>query len=363
MGQEKYHMYCVIMAGGKGTRFWPRSRAATPKQLLDVWGSRTMLQESVERISHLVPAEQVIVVTGKKHADAVHRQLPGIPSENILVEPIGRNTAPCICLAALWIQKKDPDAVLAVLAADHYIGDTEEFCRCLEAAAEAALQQGCLVTIGINPAHAETGYGYIQYGEEIGPYKGMPAFRVQKFHEKPNSEKAQEFLQQGNFLWNSGMFVWKASTILAEIKTFLPDVYNKLLPVQPLLGTPEAQKAIDAAYAAIEGISIDYGVMEKSARVVTLKGDFGWSDVGSWSAVYDISDKDAQGNVIHGNVISIDADRNLIYASEKLTAVVGLKDIVVVETADALLVCSRDQAQDVKKVVDLLEQKGMKKLL
>jgi len=356
-------MYCVIMAGGKGTRFWPRSRAATPKQLLDVWGSRTMLQESVERISHLVPAERVIVVTGKEHVDAVQQQLPRIPPKNILVEPIGRNTAPCICLAALWIQKKDPDAVLAVLAADHYIGDMGEFCRCLEAAAEAVRHQDCLVTIGINPERPETGYGYIQYGEEIGQYEGMPAFRVQKFHEKPNREKAQEFLQQGNFLWNSGMFVWKASTILAEIKTFLPDVYNKLLPVQPLLGTPEAQKAIDAAYAAIEGISIDYGVMERSPRVATLKGNFGWSDVGSWSAVYDISDKDAQGNVIQGNVISIDAERNLIYAPEKLTAVVGLKDIVVVETADALLICSKDQAQDVKKVVDLLEQKGMKEYL
>jgi mannose-1-phosphate guanylyltransferase len=356
-------MYCVIMAGGKGTRFWPRSRAAIPKQLLQVWGSKTMLQESVERISPLVPAERVIVVAGREHADAVHQQLPGIPPGNILVEPIGRNTVPCICLAALWIQKKDPDAIMAVLAADHYIGDTGKLCRCLEAATEAAHQQNCLVTIGITPERPETGYGYIQYGAEIGQYEGMPAFQVKKFHEKPGREKAQEFLHKGTFLWNSGMFVWKASTILAEIKTFLPEIYNKLLPVQSALGTPDAQKAIDAAYAAIKGISIDYGVMEKSTKVVTLEGDFGWSDVGSWSAVYDISEKDPQGNVIQGNVIAIDAERNLIYASEKLTAVVGLKDIVVVETADALLVCSRDQAQDVKKVVELLEEKGMKKYL
>jgi mannose-1-phosphate guanylyltransferase len=317
----------------------------------------------VERISCLAPAERVIVVTGREQADAVQQQLPGIPYANILVEPVGRNTAPCICLAALWVEKQDPDAVLTVLAADHYIGDTEKFCRCLATAAEAARQHDCLVTIGVTPAHPETGYGYIQYGEEIGQYQGEPVFRVQKFHEKPVRERAQEFLQQGNFLWNSGMFVWKAATILAEIKTYLPEVYDKLLPVQPLLGTPEAQTAIDAAYAAIEGISIDYGVLEKSSRVATFKGDFGWSDVGSWSAVYDISDKDAQGNVLQGNVISIDAERNLVYAPEKLTAVVGLKDIVVVETADALLVCSRDQAQDVKKVVELLEQKGKKEYL
>jgi mannose-1-phosphate guanylyltransferase len=356
-------MYCVIMAGGKGTRFWPRSRAAMPKQLLDVLGSRTMLQESVERISHLATAEQVIVVTGREHADAVHQQLPGIPPENIMIEPVGRNTAPCICLAALWIQRKDPDAVLAVLAADHFIGDARAFCHCLEAAAEAAQQQDCLITIGITPEHPEPGYGYIQLGEEIGRYKGKPVYRVKKFHEKPSRKKAQEFLQQGTFLWNSGMFVWKVSTILAAIKSFLPDIYSTLLPVQSNFSTTDAQKAIDAAYAAIESISIDYGVMEKSTNVVTLKGDFGWSDVGSWSAFYNISDKDAQGNVIRGNVISIDAGENLIYSPDKLTAVVGLKNIVVVETEDALLVCSKDQAQDVKKVVDLLEQKGMKEYL
>ena len=218
-------MYCVIMAGGKGTRFWPRSRAAIPKQLLDVWGKRTMLKECVERVFRLVPAEQVLVVTGREHAEAVHKQLSGIPSANILVEPVGRNTAPCICLAALWVQKMDPGAVLAVLAADHYIGDTEEFCRCLRAAAETARQRGCLVTIGIKPARPETGYGYIQHGDEIGQYQGKPVFRVQKFHEKPGREQAQEFLQQGNFLWNSGIFAWKAAIILAEIKTYLPEVY------------------------------------------------------------------------------------------------------------------------------------------
>ena len=179
-----------------------------------------MLQESVERISCLAPAERVIVVTGKEHADAVHRQLPGIPSGNILVEPTGRNTAPCICLAALWIQKQNPDAVLTVLAADHYIGDTGEFCRCLEAAAEAARQQDCLTTIGITPAHPETGYGYIQYGDEIGQYEGKPAFQVQKFHEKPNRERAQEFLIQGNFLWNSGIFVWRRQPFLMSLKHF-----------------------------------------------------------------------------------------------------------------------------------------------
>lgn len=356
-------MYCVIMAGGKGTRFWPRSRAAVPKQLLNVWGSKTMLQESVERISPLVPPERIIVVVGNEHAEKTCQQLPLLLPENVLVEPVGRNTAPCICLAALQIARKNPDAVMAVLAADHFIADAQAFCRCLEAAATIAQQHDCLVTIGVSPDRPETGYGYIQYANIIGQHNGIPVFQVRKFHEKPNREQAKAFLEQGNFLWNSGMFVWKASTILEEVRTFLPDIYNKLLPVQAYWGTPDAQKVLKEAYAAIEGISIDYGVMEKSTRVVTLKGDFGWNDVGSWSAVYDISPKDNQGNVIRGTVVTIDAENNLIYSPEKLTAVIGLNDIIVVETGDALLVCRKDLAQDVKKVVELLEKQGKKKYL
>ena len=356
-------MYCVIMAGGKGSRFWPRSRSALPKQLLDIFSDKTMLQETVQRIGGLVPAERIVIVTGREHAEAIYQQLSEIPRENILIEPIGRNTAPCICLAALWVEKKDPGAVMAVLPADHYIGNPQAFCRCLESAIDAALQLDALVTVGITPRSPETGYGYIQYGEETGAYKGLAVYRVQQFHEKPVLAKAREFLAQGNFLWNSGMFIWKAATILEEIKACLPEMYGTLAAVVPDLGTAQEQQAVDAAYQAIEGISIDYGVMEKSARAVILKGDFGWSDVGSWSAIYDISGKDAQENVVSGDVIAVDARGSLIYSPKKLTAIVGLDNIVVVETEDALLVCARDKAQDVKKVVDILEQQGKKKYL
>jgi mannose-1-phosphate guanylyltransferase len=356
-------MYCVIMAGGKGSRFWPRSRAAQPKQLLDIFSDQSMIQETVQRIGSLVPPERIVIVTGGEHAEEIYRQLPEIPRENILIEPIGRNTAPCICLAALWVEKKEPGAIMAVLPADHYIADPQTFCRCLESAGEAARQLDALVTIGIAPRSPETGYGYIQYGKEAGVYKGLSAYRVQQFLEKPSLEKAREFLAQGNFLWNSGMFIWRAATILAELKTFLPEMYGTLAAVVPHLGTAKAQQAIDTAYHAIDGISIDYGVMEKSAKAVILKGDFGWSDVGSWSAIYDISEKDAQGNVAQGDVISVDARGSFIYSKKKLTAVVGLEDIVIVETDDALLVCAKDRAQDVKKVVDELERQGKKEYL
>jgi len=356
-------MYCVIMAGGKGSRFWPRSRSALPKQLLDIFSDRTMLQETVQRIGGLVPVERIVIVTGREHADEIYRQLPAIPRKNILIEPIGRNTAPCICLAALWVEKKDPGAVMAVLPADHYIGIPQAFCCCLESAIDAALQLDALITVGITPRSPETGYGYIQYGEETGTYRGLAVYRVQQFHEKPVLAKAREFLAQGNFLWNSGMFIWKAATILEEMKTWLPDMYNRMLPVTPYLGTPQEQQAVDAAYQVIEGISIDFGVMERSARAVILKGDFGWSDVGSWSAIYDISGKDAQGNVVSGDVIAVDARGSFIYSPKKLTAVVGLDNIVIVETDDALLVCAKDKAQDVKKVVDILEQQGKKKYI
>ncbi len=360
--REEPLMYGVIMAGGRGTRFWPRSRTATPKQLLDIIGEKTMIQETVERISSLIPRERIIIVTGRECADGVQQQLPDIPKENILIEPVGRNTAPCICLAALWIQRRQPEATMVVLPADHYIGDKKTFCNCIEAACEAAQKNDSLVTIGITPNCPETGYGYIQYGDEVGHYHGRGVYRVKKFHEKPQLEKACEFLQ-GTFLWNSGIFVWKAATILEEIKTFLPDIYKVFLPVASSIGTAQFEQVLAAAYDSIEAISIDYGVMEKSVKVLTLRGEFSWNDVGSWSAIYDISAKDEQKNVVRGKVVAIDAERIVAYSPKKLTAIIGLKDVIVVDSEDALLICAKDRAQDVKKMVELLEEKGMKEYL
>ena len=353
-------MYAVIMAGGRGTRFWPRSRGAMPKQLLDITGEATMLQQTVERIAPLVPMGNILIVTGAEQAALVRKQLPDVPAGNIIVEPVGRNTAPCICLAATKIYQQDPNAVMLVLPSDHHISHPSGFCSCLKAAAEAACKTGALVTIGIAPTQPETGYGYIQY-DSSRCFSG--AFRVQQFCEKPDRERALQYLAQGNFLWNSGMFIWKASVILDAVKKHLPAMHDLLFPLKDIWGTPSITAAIAEAYGKVQPISIDYGVMEKADEVYTLVGDFGWNDIGSWSAIYDISAKDSSGNALRGDVIAVESENCMVFSPKKLTAIVGLKDIVVVETDDALLVVPRDRAQDVRKIVDELERQGRKELL
>jgi mannose-1-phosphate guanylyltransferase len=355
-------MYVVIMAGGKGTRFWPRSRTSFPKQLLDITGGRTMIQETVNRLLPLVSIEKVLVVTNIKQVNDLKLQLPDMPERNIIVEPVGRNTAPCICLASTRVLREDPEEIMAVLPADHYIGDAEGFCTCLEKAAEVARISSSLITIGVSPRMPETGYGYIQFnGQDWKNIKGV--HRVEHFHEKPELKQAEKFLKQGNFLWNSGMFVWKAADILNEIENHLPDMFKNIASVDKFWDTPDIDEAIASAYKSIESISIDYGVLEKSANVLVMKADFGWNDIGSWSAVHDISQKDKDLNTLRGDVIAIDSKDIFVYSPKKLTAVVGLRDVIVVETDDALLVCDRHRAQDVRKVVEILEQKGKKEYL
>jgi mannose-1-phosphate guanylyltransferase len=350
-------MYIVIMAGGKGTRFWPRSRTSTPKQLLDIIGEKTMIQETVERILPVAPKDKIFIVTNREQFNELKAQLPDLPAGNIIIEPVGKNTAPCICLAATRIQKEDSEAIMAVLPSDHYIGDNNAFLRCLEKAEEAAKSSNSLITIGISPRGPETGYGYIEFAEQYRS-EFNDLFRVISFHEKPDIKKAVEFIKNGNYLWNSGMFVWKASAILNEIQKNLPGIYKNIINVQPFWDTSKIFDMIDYAYKKIESISIDYGVLEKSKNVLTLKGDFDWNDIGSWSAIYDISNKDNDSNVLRGDVISIGSKNVFVYSPKKLTAVIGLKDIIVVETDDALLVCDRNNAQDVKQVVDVLSRRG-----
>ncbi len=354
-------MYIVIMAGGKGTRFWPRSRAATPKQLLDITGEQTMIQQTVERVLPVSGPEKILIVTNAEQAEELQRQLPVIPAENIIIEPVGRNTAPCICLAATKIHKTAPGEVMAVLPADHHIGSPDAFVASLRIAEKAAADTGALVTFGIQPNAPETGYGYIEY--DAGKSTGLEnVFTVLNFHEKPDRKRAQQYLAQGNFLWNSGMFIWKTSVILDYIENLLPAMYAGIKPVEELWDTPEIGSAIAKAYEQSESISIDYGVMEKADNVLTIPGDFGWNDIGSWSAIYDIAPKDADGNALRGDVVMVDAGNNFVHA-QKTTAIVGLDNIVVVETDDAVLVCARDRVQDVRKVVDELEKKGRKELL
>ncbi|MBN1663848.1 MAG: mannose-1-phosphate guanylyltransferase [Deltaproteobacteria bacterium] len=351
-------MYAVIMAGGKGTRFWPKSRERMPKHLLDIAGEKTIIRQTVDRMRPIIPAANVLIVTGASHADELIRQLPDIPRENIIIEPVGKNTAPCIGLAAMTIRKKDPDAVMIVLPSDHMIAEEEKFLHIVGIAAEMAQQGDHLLTIGIEPTAPETGYGYIEQGKEVASIRGEHIYAVKSIREKPDIKKAKSFLKKGGFFWNSGMFVWKASAILDAIAKWLPDIYAGLKTIEPALGTANEDQTIDDVYHAMRGISIDYGVMEKAGNALVVRGDFGWSDIGSWDALWDISEKDEMGNVVKGRFIGVDVKNSLIHSHQKLVALVGVEDLLIVETDDALLICKRGASQNVKTVVEkLMEHK------
>jgi len=361
-------MYIVILAGGSGTRFWPLSRKSTPKQLMSVFGGKSMLQRTVERVLPMQP-KRVLVVTNVLQAEETRRQLTYIDQVpvDVIEEPVGRNTAPAIGLAAAIIARFDPDGVMVVLPADHYITDEAGFRRVIGKAAEVAAG-GKLVTLGITPTRPETGYGYIETdsvpAEALAKGgAGEGALPVRRFVEKPGLEKALEFLASGRFYWNSGMFVWGACAILDELARYMPELSKELarLVFEPdVWELADLKPQIAEIYAAIKGESIDFGVMEKAADVQVIPASFGWSDVGSWSALPEVMEGDADGHVVieaQGSV-SVAADNCLAYAGGKLVAFVGVKDLVVVDTPDALLVCAKSAAQDVKKVVEELERRG-----
>lgn len=357
-------LHAVIMAGGVGTRFWPLSRSKNPKQLLRFFDEQSMIQKTVARLESLIPPERVVVVTHALQADEIRRQLPRVPPQNVLVEPIGRNTAPCIGLAAVHIVRRDPEAVMAVLAADHLIEPSEEFCRAIDFGARMALESDVLVTMGIPPTRPETGYGYIQFITEASIRDGaLTAHRVKTFAEKPNLATAQRFLQSGDFLWNSGMFIWRASTILSLMETLLPEMHQGLSEISMTVGTAEYDRELDRVYRIFKSVSIDYGVMEHANNVMVIRAPFSWNDVGSWEEVYQLTDKDAHANGVRGEAVLQDVERSLIFSPKKLVAAVGVSDIIIVETEDALLVCRRDRAQDVKKIVDALVARGHDELL
>jgi mannose-1-phosphate guanylyltransferase len=356
-------MHAVIMAGGKGTRFWPKSREKKPKHLLDIISTRTIVQETVDRIKSLIPTENILIVTGKSHAEELASQLPEIPRKNIIVEPIGRNTAPCIGLAALHIKRKNIDDVMIVLPADHLILDVSQFINILAAAAQKAKQGPYLITIGITPSSPETGYGYLEQGNLIDNINGKIIYKVKSIREKPPLAQAKEFLRLGNFLWNSGMFIWKTSSILNEIQQWLPQLYDGLLAIEKAMETDQRVFIIDKIYQNLQPISIDYGVMEKTRHSLLMRGDFGWSDIGSWDALWEISEKDENGNAVKGHFIGLNARKSLIHGSQKLIALVDVEDLIIVETHDSILICKRGASQKVKNIVEMLEAQKSKEYL
>ena len=349
------------MAGGRGERFWPKSRKNLPKQFLSLTDDgRTMIQLTVERIKPLVDIKDVYIATNKNYMALVQEQLPGVPKENILCEPIGRNTAPCIGLGAAHIQKKDGDALMIVLPSDHLIKNNDVFVQTLKNALDAAQKGPNLATIGITPNYPETGYGYIKFDAHK---KDGEAFAVERFVEKPDLEKAKEYLADGSYLWNSGMFVWKASTVLSCIKEFMPDLSAGLQKIQAAVGTADYDNVLESVFPTLPSESIDYGVMEKAKSIFILPGDFGWDDVGSWLAVGRIKALDESNSAVSGNVVAVNCSDNVIQGGKKLIAAVGLKDTIVVDTDDAILICAKESAGDIKKILAALREKGMEEYL
>lgn len=359
-------MYAVILAGGSGTRFWPLSRKKSPKQLMSVFGGKSMLQRTVERILPLRP-KRVLVITNAIQAEESARQLKAYNNEcrfDIIEEPVGRNTAPAIGLAASIIARYDPDGVMLVLPADHYIVQEEKFRETVLSARKAALN-GYLVTMGIVPTRPETGYGYIEADME---QRGAGPYPVRRFIEKPDLAKAVEFLAAGNFYWNSGMFIWRADVILDSFLSFMPELSAALAGLAfstDIWELADLRPQIEMIYRNIGGESIDFGVMEKADNVLVIPAEFGWSDVGSWSALPEVLTPDKSGNVAISvrEELALDSEGCLLYGNGKLTALIGVKDLIVVDTPDALLVCHRDRAQDVKQIVAELEKKGLTEYL
>lgn len=343
----------LIMAGGRGERFWPRSRKSKPKQFLSLTGDgRTMIQLTIERVLSIVDYEDIFIATNKEYYDLVLEQLPKIPKENIICEPVGKNTAPCIGLGALHIMKKYEDAVMIVLPSDHLIKYNSMFINSLQTACSIAEKNTNLVTIGITPDYPETGYGYIKFIPETTIEQ---SFAVDRFVEKPTLDVAKEYLASEEYLWNSGMFVWKVSSIMNNIKKHMPKMYDGLMNIYTAFGTPDENAILEKEYYMFESQSIDYGIMEKASDIYTLPGTFGWDDVGSWLAIQRIQKTNEYGNVVNGNVITIDSKNSIIEGNQKLIATVGIEELIIVDTDDATLICKKDSAKDIKKVLENLK--------
>lgn len=353
-------LYAVIMAGGVGSRFWPRSKKKMPKQLLKIIGEHTMIQATVNRLSGLIEKENIYIITNQVQRQEVINQLSEIPEENIIEEPFGRNTAACIGLASVIIKAKDPEAITIVLPADHIIKDEEKFKQVLLNAAKYANESKGLVTIGITPTRPETGYGYIQINDTKVAENIFPVYT---FAEKPNYATALRFVESGDFLWNSGMFIWRADVILDEIKNLMSDLYEGLEAIEKSLTSPNFKEELKTVYAQLKKISIDYGIMEKSSKVFLTKGSFNWSDVGSWEEVYQLSEKNDDGNASVGKVYTNMVSDSYIYSPDKITAVIGLDNVIVINHHDTLLICRRDKAQDVKEIVEYLKMNKMDEYL
>lgn len=351
-------MFAVIMAGGGGTRLWPKSRENNPKQMHALAGPKPLVQEMTDRLARIVGDDNVYIVTNSHHARVMERFMPDMTG-HIIVDPYRRDTAACIGLAAIYLSKIDPDAVMGVFPADHFIGRNDEFGRILGIAEDLA-REGHVVTIGIKPTGPETGYGYIEMNDPFCARNERDVYRVRRFVEKPDRETAEQYLQAGNYLWNSGMFVWSIPNILSLFEKYLPETYARLMTIRDAIGTPLELEVVDREYEQMARISVDYGIMEQLKDILVIPGDFDWNDIGSWTTVCEISEKDADGNAITASHLGLDTKNCLIMGNgTRVVATIGIEDLIVVDTEDALLICRKDRTQDVKKIVDRLKESNM----
>ncbi|HMN29163.1 MAG TPA: mannose-1-phosphate guanylyltransferase [Caldilineaceae bacterium] len=358
-------MYAVILAGGGGTRLWPRSRQSQPKQFVDITGTgRTLIQATADRLSGLIDTGSIYVVTGAQFAEMTHTQLPELSDHQILVEPSGRNSAPAIGLACVHLAQRDPQAVAAFLPADHVIPDSTAFTSAVREAARVA-QGGYLVTLGVTPTFPHTGYGYIKrQGDALDNSGSLPVYRVERFLEKPNRTTAEYFLNEGGYYWNAGIFICRVDCMLAEIERQLPEVYQRLQQIQVALNTSQAAAVLEQVWATMPNISIDYGVMERAERVAVAPLDAGWNDVGSWDALQAVLAQDMQNNVIvKGETLAIGSEGNIVYSDKYFVALIDVNDLVVVETDNALLIGHKTKMQRVREVVEELRNQGRTDLL
>ncbi len=351
------------MAGGSGTRFWPKSRQDKSKQFLTIHGRRSLIKSTVDRIAGFASGEHLYIVSQQSQREELEKHISGIPKKNFIYEPEGKNTAPCLGLTALHIQKRNAEGVMIVLPADHLIKDKRAFKKTITAGVKIARKYDSLVTIGIKPNRPATGYGYIQRDREVEEVSGTKCFTVKTFAEKPDFETAKRFLQSGDFSWNSGMFIFKVSTFLEAIEEHLPELYAALMSIRKAIGKPEYQTVLQNVYKQIKKISIDYGVMEKARNVYMVEGNFDWNDLGSWEEVYSLAKKDANGNFLSGDVITIDTTNSYIDIDEGVLGIIGLDNIVVVRSKGSVLICARDRVEEVKKVVEKLHAKHLRTYL
>lgn len=356
-------LYGIIMAGGSGRRFWPLSRDKSPKQFLPQNGERSMFQATFDRLLPIIDKSHILSIVTLGQGKRVRAIVPSLPEENIIEEPMGKDTALCVGLGAVLCRHRDPNCIQIVIPADHLILDEVKFRETLLLGAHVAEETDSIVTIGIPPRRPETGYGYIQYSIEPMPHYPPSIHKVITFAEKPNLTTAQRFLKSGDFLWNSGIFIWKVSTILKEFEQSLPEMYEGLMEIERNLDTKKVKTVIKRVYSQSKSISVDYGIMEKTANVCVIKSDFGWSDMGCWEEIYRLGSKDEQGNVIRGTMVLHESFNNLIYGNNRLIAAVGIENLVIVDTQDVLLICRRDRTQDVKEIVENLKRKNYKQYL